>query len=113
VQVVNGRLRLIIRGRLEYQGKAYDGGDWRMDIDQETVSPKVLEVRTGIRSEWTAVEPPYRNNDGSFCFGSSYSEICEHLARGQYAQAVALASTCINTINDGAENLTPRVYKEA
>jgi hypothetical protein len=111
-QVVNDRLRLIIRASIRYNKRTYDLGDWEIDIGADTRYIKASCVRSGLNPGWrNGSYPAYRLGDGSFCFGDRTEVIDEHLIKGQYLEAVALAVECLNGVNKEHRSLIPEAFK--
>ncbi|HVX24570.1 MAG TPA: hypothetical protein VG992_04510 [Candidatus Saccharimonadales bacterium] len=102
-QVVNERIRLIVRASHHYRGETYDLGDWQMDFGSHQML-KAVCLRSGVRRDWTGGYPAYRIERNVFCFGDRHYLIEEHLAKGQYLEAMALAVECLNSVNK--EHLT-------
>lgn len=112
VQVVNDHIRLVIRASVEYAGKVYDLGDWRMDFGPGTIHAHATELRSGVRKSWNGNYPVYRLGGSSFCFGDRQFEIDEHLAKGQFLEAMALSVECICSVNREHREQIPRAFKE-
>jgi len=112
VQVVNSRIRLIVRASISYDDALYDLGDWRMDFGPDTTHIDAYELRSGIRPEWDGSYPAYRLGRGNFCFGNREDEINQHLSKGQYLEAMALATECLNSVNRTDQERIPYAFKE-
>jgi len=103
-------VRFIIRATCEYDGHTYDLGDWRIDIGPTTVHLTAYEIRSSVRRGWRGHYPVYRNGDDTFCFGNRRTEINDHLQRGHYLAAMALAVECLNTINPDHRDDIPLTF---
>lgn len=112
VQVVNDRIRVIVRATVEYQGRTYDKGDWQIDIGADTSSCVARELRTGVRPDWGYDYPDYRYGDKSYCFGSRAYELEQHLRKGQFLEAMALAVECLNSVNSEDAPNIPHAFWE-
>lgn len=110
-QVVNNRLRIIVRATYRQRDTLYHLGDWRINIGADTVSFTAKRVRSGTRSDWHGDYPDYEYNHGVFCFGDRQYVLDEHLQKGQYLEAVALAIDCLNSVNDGDEHRVPLAFR--
>lgn len=99
VQVVNNRIRLIVRAINEYSGVAYDLGDWQVDLGADTLTVTAKELRSGVKSSWRGGYPVYRLSTGAFCFGNRERVVNEHLAKAQYVEAMALIVECLCSVN--------------
>lgn len=106
--VVNDNLRVIIRATHEYKGLAYDLGDWRIDLVPGMYKLVAYELRSGVRDGWGDY-PIYRIGDG-FCFGDRQEIINQHLVKGQYLEALALAAECLNGINEEDKHNIPHAF---
>ena len=112
VQVVDEQIRLIVRASISYEERTYDLGDWRMDFGPDTTHIHARELRSGVRQSWNGSYPAYRLGDEVFCFGGREYEIDEHLRQGQYLEAMALATECLNSVNPNDQYLIPEAFKE-
>lgn len=110
-QVVNDKLRLVIRATHEYKDTVYDLGDWRIDIGPGTSHLTAYSLRYELRPNWRQGDyPSYINNDTSFCFGSRQEIIDEHLRKGQYLEAVSVAIATLCGINKGERKHVPEAF---
>lgn len=105
-------LSILISGKVVYNGRIYDKGDWEMRIDPSDVQLWVMERRVGRRDDWrSGVYPDYRLSGNWYCFGDNQHTIVDNLKKGQYLQAVELAATYINSVNAEHEENIPRAFK--
>jgi hypothetical protein len=110
VQIVNERLRLLIRSVYHSSdGVAYDFGDWQMDIGPDVTEPRVYRLRNSVNPGWTGY-PDYTFDDNSLCLGSRSSTIEEHLIKGQFLEAIALVVECTSSVNEDDVEKVPQAY---
>jgi hypothetical protein len=102
----SGRLCLIIRASTSYMGTAYDLGDWELWLSDELKSLVVNNIRPGTISG----DQGLYGMGGGFCFGSRRHVINMHIAKGQYLEAVALATESISTVNRTHRGRIPAIY---
>jgi len=111
-QVVNNRVRIVVRATYRYQGMLYDLGDWQMDISPDETYFEATNLRSGLQDSWSnGTYPAYRLTGGLFCFGDRNQVLYEHLVKGQYLEAVALAVECMNSVNPEDEYKVPDAFK--
>lgn len=110
VNVVNDGLRITVRATHEYKGTVYDLGDWRINISPDSTYLEATEIRSGIRSSWGRGYPVYRMGDNTFCFGDRQDVIDEHMNKGQYLEALAVAVECLSSINQGERKDVPYAF---
>lgn len=111
VQVVNNRIRVICRARIEYDGDLYDVGDFALDFDWDNF--RVQDLRSGVKAGWYKGDyPDYRYRDGGFCFGPRRDEIHAHISKQQYVEAIALAVDCLMSVNSDDQSKIPRAFKK-
>lgn len=109
-QVVNDRVRLVIRATHEYKGTVYDLGDWQIDLHPAFTSLGAQELRSGTRRDWEGYYPVYRYGSGRFCFGDRQEVLDEHLRKGQYLEAVSVAIDCLCGVNEEDRRLVPDAF---
>lgn len=109
-QAVNGGLRVIVRAQRLYKEALYDLGDWRIDIAADTAHIRARELRSGVRRNWNGNYPVYRLGEGNFCFGDREYIIDEHLRKGQYLEALAIAVESLNGVNKGDRKSIPDAF---
>ncbi len=113
VEVVNHKLRLIVRCEAVVDGKTYDLGDWRISIKPGSSKLKTKLLRDGRRPDWDDYsDPPHINDDDTFCFGGNEEELQDLLKRGQLFAAITCAIRCMCTTLPGREQQIPLVFKE-
>lgn len=110
VRVVNDKLSLYVKARLNYEGVVYDLGDWDLRIGGDT-NFAAKELRSGVRRHWHGY-PAYRLDDETFCFGSRESVIAENLRKGQLLEAAELAVNSLNNVNDEDLYRVPNAFYE-
>jgi len=112
VQVVNDRIRVICRAQVSYADKLYDAGDYVFDIGEDIVQMEARCIRSNLRANWEAGKyPDYRYDSGRFCFGDRQFIIDEHIAKGQYLEAIALTVECLCSANGNDVPNIPRAFK--
>lgn len=113
VEVVNHKLRLIVRCEAVVDGRAYDLGDWRISIKPGSSKLKTKLLRDGRCPDWDDYsDPPHINDDDTFCFGGNEEELRDLLKRGQLFAAITCAIRCMCTTLPGRERQIPLVFKE-
>ena len=112
VQVVNETIKLIVRATTQYDGELYDLGDWQLTFGPDTLHIQGRELRKGVRADWKGNYPVYRLRGGSFCFGTRETLINEHLVKGQYLEAMALAVECLNSVNEEDQPNIPNAFNQ-
>ncbi len=111
VQVVNDQLRIIVRAVHTYKGKKYDMGDWQMDFGPSVYVAHAVPIRPAVKPTWDGGYPDYRHGTG-FCFGGRQYTLDEHLAKGQYMEAIALAVECLSSANEDDRKNIPSAFYE-
>lgn len=109
-QVVNERLRVIVRAQYRYDKVMYDLGDWRIDIGADTSYIEARELRSGVRSDWYGGYPAYRLSASLFCFGNREEIINEHIRKGQYLEAISIAISSLNGVNKDHRYRVPEAF---
>jgi hypothetical protein len=109
-QVVNERLRVIVRAQYRYDKVMYDLGDWQIDIGADTSHIEARELRSGMRSDWYGGYPAYRLGGGLFCFGNREEIINEHVRKGQYLEAISIAISSLNGVNKDNRHRVPDAF---
>lgn len=100
---------LLVRARLDYEGKRYDLGDWKLLVTDCSVD--AYEIRKGTRPEWPTYEyPAYRYGNGRFCFGQRHPEMNDRCQSGHLLEAAIIAVECLNSVNDADLKKVPKAF---
>jgi hypothetical protein len=109
--IENG-IGLLVKARLEHEGKHYDLGDWKLLVTDKSVDAS--EVRSGIRAGWSMYEyPAYRYGQGSFCFGQRHLEMNDRCRSGHLLEAAIIAVECLNSVNANDLKKVPKAFNQA
>ncbi len=112
IRVVNDEISLLVLSRLTYHGVEYDLGDWEVRFGVGSYI-KTVELRSGVRRDWSGGYPVYRLDKTTFCFGSRDEVIEQNLLKGQYLEAIELAVDSLRSVNQKHQPLIPSAFKEA
>lgn len=113
VEVVNNKLRLIVRCQATVEGKVYDLGDWRISVKPDSYKLKTKLLRDGrTDSGHDMSDPPHINPDGDFCFGRTEDQLEDFLKRGKVFAAIVTAIEHMCQTLPGREYLIPEAFKE-
>jgi hypothetical protein len=105
-------LSILVQGSIRYNGQTYDKGVWELRVTPGSDHMYSHERRRGLRDGWRAGSyPDYRLSDNQYCFGDSEYTIRDNLRNGQYLQAIELAVTCINSVNEWHRDSIPNAFK--
>jgi len=93
------------------RGRAvYDIGDYDIELGPSQSYLAAQCVRSGVRPGYRG-GPVYGPLGGYFCFGSQQGIINEHVARGQFVEAMNLAIRCLSSFNRGDASKVPSAFK--
>lgn len=113
VEVVNNKLRLIVRCQATVGGKLYDLGDWRISVKPDSYKLKTKLLRDGRTDEgYDMSDPPHINEEDDFCFGATEDQLEDLLRRGKVFAAIVTAIDHMCQTLPGREREIPIAFKE-